>query len=297
MLRRSAPPLSSTSCSRIVSHDVSRACLEAMSEERAWNTSAFTFSRGTSRTCGDLLVGDVAGLGEHERGALVLGQLVQVAQEVAQVLAALDDGGQVLGRRLVRLLERALAPGAEHGEAAVAGDRVEPGAQLDALVGADELAVGGHEGVLDGVLGLLGACRACGGRRRGCRGGGGRRRPRTPARSRRGRARRADRRRRGGAAWRGPGGRGVWAAGGRGFHRARIIDRSVEGRSDSRPSGLKRSGGCRLDGLVVADRARRAAALHTVARMAAAESSGACATRTPHGAEAALRLVATFPIP
>ena len=58
-------------------------------------------------------MGDVAGLGEHERGALLLGQLVQVAEQVAQVLAALDDGGQMLGRRLVGVLERALAPGAE----------------------------------------------------------------------------------------------------------------------------------------------------------------------------------------
>ncbi len=100
-------------------------------------------------------MGDVARLGEDERGALVVGQLVEVAQDVAEVLAALDDGAEMLRLRLGRVLERALAPGAQDGEAAVAGDRVEPRAQLDALVRADELAVGRHERVLDGVLGLL----------------------------------------------------------------------------------------------------------------------------------------------
>ena len=47
-------------------------------------------------------MGDGAELGQHERGALVLGQLRDVAEQVAYVLAALGLGRQVLGgRRLV----------------------------------------------------------------------------------------------------------------------------------------------------------------------------------------------------
>ena len=62
----------------------------------------------------------------------------------------------MLGRRLLGVLEGALAAGAEHRQAAVARDRVEPGAQMDVLVRGRELAIRGHERVLDGVLGLLG---------------------------------------------------------------------------------------------------------------------------------------------
>ena len=50
VVRRSAPPRRVASCSRISSHGVSRASRLAISEVRAWNTSAFTFSRGTSST-------------------------------------------------------------------------------------------------------------------------------------------------------------------------------------------------------------------------------------------------------
>ena len=52
---------------------------------------------------GDLVVRHVAELREHERGALLLGQAGDVAQQVAQVLSALDLGGEVLGRRLDQL--------------------------------------------------------------------------------------------------------------------------------------------------------------------------------------------------
>ena len=48
----------------------------------------------------------VAELGEHERGALLLGQPGDVAQQVAQVVPALDLGGEVLGRRLDQLAGR-----------------------------------------------------------------------------------------------------------------------------------------------------------------------------------------------
>jgi len=73
----------------------------------------------------------------------------------AQVLAPLHLGGEVLRGRLVHLAQRPLPTGAEHGEAAVAGDRVKPRAQLNRLRRADQVPVRGHERVLDGVLRLL----------------------------------------------------------------------------------------------------------------------------------------------
>src|SRR3712207_9226035 len=44
---------------------------------------------------------------------------------------------------------------AQHREAAVARDRVEPRLEVDRLVRAAQVAVGGDEGVLEGVLGLV----------------------------------------------------------------------------------------------------------------------------------------------
>jgi hypothetical protein len=79
---------------------------------------------------------------------------VQVVQEVAQVLALLDLGGQP-GRRLVLELSGLLAPRAEHRQAAVARDRVQPGLELDLAVVGEQARVGRGEGVLDSVLGLV----------------------------------------------------------------------------------------------------------------------------------------------
>jgi hypothetical protein len=61
----------------------------------------------------------------------------------------------VLGRGLGERVQRLLATDAQHREAAVARDRVQPWAQPHRLVGRREVAVGDHERVLDGVLGLL----------------------------------------------------------------------------------------------------------------------------------------------
>ena len=105
---------------------------------------------------GDLVVRDGAELGEHQRGPLVLGQRRDVAEQLADVLAPLRLGRQVLGGRRVELVERQLAAGAQHREAAVARDRVEPRPELDLRSAAHEVAVGGHERVLDRVLRLVG---------------------------------------------------------------------------------------------------------------------------------------------
>jgi hypothetical protein len=46
----------------------------------------------------DLRVREVADLREHERGALVVGQARDVAQQLAQLRAALDTGAEAVGR-------------------------------------------------------------------------------------------------------------------------------------------------------------------------------------------------------
>jgi hypothetical protein len=89
------------------------------------------------------------------RRALVLGQLLEVAQHVAQVLAALDLRREPLGCGLGVLDADLLLAGAQDRQTPVAGDGVEPRLELDGLVGGGEIAVGGGEGVLDRVLALL----------------------------------------------------------------------------------------------------------------------------------------------
>src|SRR3954469_6470786 len=107
----------------------------------------------------DLGVRVVPELEQDERGALVLGQPVEILDEVAQIGAKLDGVGESLADRAVarRVGHRlAGAAGAQDGEAAVARDRVEPGLQRRGPVaGARERAVGRGEGVLQRVLGLL----------------------------------------------------------------------------------------------------------------------------------------------
>jgi hypothetical protein len=83
----------------------------------------------------DLVVGEGTELGEDERRALVLGELLQVGEHVAQVLAALDLGREALDRRLGDVVEGALlAAGAQDRQGAVAGDRVQPGLELIGFV-------------------------------------------------------------------------------------------------------------------------------------------------------------------
>ena len=107
---------------------------------------------------GDLLVGEGVHLAQEERRALGLGQAADVRHQEAEVLAA----GRLLDRRLAGVGEvdvhrvdadRRLA--AQVVEAAVAGDAVEPGPDVDlARVGLDRVE-GGGEHLLEDVLGVL----------------------------------------------------------------------------------------------------------------------------------------------
>jgi hypothetical protein len=105
----------------------------------------------------DLLVAERVHLGQHERGALFVGQAPEVDDQVAEILPALDLRDKALGDRLGELADRLLAARAQHRVAAVARDREQPRAQVDRLLGGDEIVISGEEGLLDGVLGLLGA--------------------------------------------------------------------------------------------------------------------------------------------
>ena len=83
----------------------------------------------------DLLMAEGIHLGQHERGPLVVGQAPQVADEVAKILAALHLRREPLRDGLGQVRRRMLAARAEHGVGAVTGDREQPGAQVNRLVG------------------------------------------------------------------------------------------------------------------------------------------------------------------
>ena len=134
-----------------------RACRRPASASRAWKISAFTLSFAHVEGGRDLLVREVAQLGEHQRRALVVGQPGDIAEDLAEVLATLDVGGRGAGRtRLAHVVECDLVPPrAKHRQAAVPGDRVQPRLELHAPVALTQMAVGGDEHVLERVLGLL----------------------------------------------------------------------------------------------------------------------------------------------
>jgi hypothetical protein len=81
----------------------------------------------------------------------------EIAQDLTEVLAALGVGGRGAGRlRLGHMIERDLvAPHAEHRQAAVPCDRVQPRLELYSPAPLTKLAVRGDEHVLERVLGLL----------------------------------------------------------------------------------------------------------------------------------------------
>jgi hypothetical protein len=155
-LRRGTRPTTVESSSRISTHGVARAHqrLARLEHERLDLLAAHPEHRS------DLRVGLVAELEEDQRRALVVGQALQLVHQLAQVGAELDlgrhplerseVGRQPVGRDLhtLRAMDR---------QAAVARDRVEPGAQLDVAHAGAQRAVGRGEAVLQGVLGLLAA--------------------------------------------------------------------------------------------------------------------------------------------
>ena len=107
---------------------------------------------------GDLRMGLVAELEEDERRALVLGQALQLVDELTQVGPELNLGrhpldGAGLGRQPVGGDLRALRP--QGREAAIARDRVQPGAQLDVARTAAQSPIRRGEAVLQGILRLL----------------------------------------------------------------------------------------------------------------------------------------------
>ena len=98
---------------------------------------------------------EVADLGKDERLALLVGKPRDVREQGAQFCAALDVLHEIVCDDFSRILAGLLATGAEHRQAAVAGDRVEPGldVQIAAVVALDVL-VRGEEGVLYRILGI-----------------------------------------------------------------------------------------------------------------------------------------------
>jgi hypothetical protein len=113
--------------------------------------------RATADDLGDLIAAEVAEAREQERRTLVVGKVVKVAEQLAQVAAALhavrkpfssglDDGVVDIG---------VLAAGADDGQAAVARDLEEPWLDVDGAVVADDVAVQRDERVLRGVFAVL----------------------------------------------------------------------------------------------------------------------------------------------
>ena len=111
----------------------------------------------TSSADGEVGVGHAVDLAHQQRGALLLGQPADVLDQAREVLAPLRLLDRVV-QRLARHLEdlgRRRRRAAQVVDAAVVGDPVQPGAQVDlALVGAQR-AVGADEHVLHHVLGVL----------------------------------------------------------------------------------------------------------------------------------------------
>src|SRR5829696_424828 len=104
---------------------------------------------------GDFGVPESSRLGEQQRGALLLGQLADIGQQLAQLRAALHVLAEA-GRRQLVELRRMLTARAQHRYAAIARDRVQPRLERDiALITALKVLVCRGEGVLHRVLRLL----------------------------------------------------------------------------------------------------------------------------------------------
>ena len=154
--RPSAASESSTRTSPQVSR---RAWLASASEIRARTSSDLTEgTRGLHRR-GDLLVGEGVHLAQQQGRALGLGKFLDVDEELAELLAVVDllggRGGLDGGHHVHRFL-RVGGRFAQVVEAAVAGDPVEPGAQVDLALVAQHRFVGVDEDLLQHVLGVLG---------------------------------------------------------------------------------------------------------------------------------------------
>ncbi len=108
---------------------------------------------------GDLLVGHRVHLAQQQRRALGLGQLADVGEELAELLAVVDLLGGRGGLDFGNHVHRFLGVGgrfAQVVEAAVAGDPVEPRAQVDLALVGEHRPVGVDEDLLQHVFGVLG---------------------------------------------------------------------------------------------------------------------------------------------
>ncbi len=107
---------------------------------------------------GDLLVGEVVDLAQQQRGALRLGKLVHVLEQVAQVGTPVDDVGSRDAVGVDLIVHRVAPVGdglAQVVQAPVAGDPVEPGPRVDVALVGQHGVVGGGEHLLQDVLGVL----------------------------------------------------------------------------------------------------------------------------------------------
>ena len=109
-----------------------------------------------SEGLGDLLMAQGVEFGQNECSSLLAGQAAHVDDEVPQVLAPLNLTREAVCDRLVEVGRGPLTLRSQDRVAPVAGDREQPGSEVDRLLRGDEVAVRGQEGVLNGVLGLLG---------------------------------------------------------------------------------------------------------------------------------------------
>jgi hypothetical protein len=96
---------------------------------------------------GDVLVRDVAQLGEDERRALVFRQPGQVGQDATQLLAPVDLHAEAVASRLGHLAHRTLAPSAQQREAPVSRDAVQPWPQRLRPLRAHEVPVSERTGL------------------------------------------------------------------------------------------------------------------------------------------------------
>ncbi len=125
---------------------------------RARTSSDLTDGTVVSIACGDLVVGEGVDLAQQQRGALGLGQLLHVADQLAEALAA-DDlvarGDAVLGEVDVHRVDADGGGAAQVVERAVARDAVEPRPDVDLALVGEHGVEGGGEDLLEDILGVL----------------------------------------------------------------------------------------------------------------------------------------------
>ena len=156
VVRRSAPPRRFASCSRTSAHGVSRAARLAISELRAWNTSAFTFSRGQPSTWPISSCDTSPSSASTSAARWSCGSPARSPSSARRSCRRSTWCERCSVDGSAGRIRHPLAPRAQQAEAAVARDRVQPRPPVDLLRGAGDVVEGGQERLLDGVLGLLG---------------------------------------------------------------------------------------------------------------------------------------------